>query len=494
MTVDYPDSVSDDARTPRSGDRQRRAQTSGPWSSLPTPWQQAVLVGIIIGLTALLARVGLGTFARVFFVVAAIAAAAVYARRSPWHYVILTFWFWTLTPLARRLIDYSAGFDPVNIVLATPNLMTLFMLKDVLTSRDLLRQRETLLGMLLLLPILYGLCVSLIQGAVIPGLVASADWIAPVLYYFYFVTNWRRIGEAEEPFRQFLSVNGLILISYGISQYFAPQAWDVAWVNDSGLTSIGRPLPYGMRIFGTLNLPGLLAIWLGTMLVLFLHFRTRLCFLLVPAGVLLLLMTSVRSVAGTVVLGLLLAAVMGRAGTFRFLGAALLAVALLGGGLSAINPAMMGQFAKRFDTLNNLSVDESAREREALYRAAPALIAAYPLGMGIGALGRGAVATQNADLVSVDAGPLAIYLALGWIGGSVHFVGIILVLSQALSAARMTRSPAALALAVTAVADACNLVFVGMAGFFAACVWTCAAYAMAIGIAYRNQRQIVPAR
>ncbi len=447
------------------------------------------MAGLVV-LTALLARLGPGIFARLFFVLAALAAGAFYIQRSPWHYVTLTLWFWTLTPLVRRLIDYSAGFDPVNFVLATPNLMTLFMLKDVLTSRDLLRQREALVGLLLLLPILYGLCVSLLQGAVVPGLVASADWIAPTLYYFYFITNWRRIGEAEEPFRQFLSVNGLILISYGIWQYFAPSAWDVAWVRDSGIDAIGRPEPYELRIFGTLNLPGLLAMWLGTMLLLFLHFRTKLWVVLVPAGVLLLLMTSVRSVAGTVVLGLLLAGLMGRAGTFKVVGMALFAMILLGGGLSAMNPVMMAQFTERIDTLGNLKGDESAQQREALYRAAPALIDANPLGMGIGALGRGAVASQNAELVTVDSGPLAIYLALGWIGGSLHFAGILLALLQAVLAARLTRSPAALALAVAAVAGACNLVFVGMTGFFASCVWSCAAYAAAIGIAARNRPRL----
>ena len=47
-------------------------------------------------------------------------------------YLTLTLWFWTLTPFIRRVIDYRAGFDAMNVILVTPNLMALFMLQDLL--------------------------------------------------------------------------------------------------------------------------------------------------------------------------------------------------------------------------------------------------------------------------------------------------------------------------------------------------------------------------
>ena len=462
---------------------------SRAWLAMSSAWQQAAVMVVILGLTDILARLGSGATARLFFVIAGLAMGAFYLRRSCWDYLTLTFWFWTITPLARRLIDYHAGFDAVNIVLATPNLLTLFMLKDVLSSRDLLRQRESMVGLLLLLPILYGLGVSFLQGQVVSGVIAAADWLAPLLYYFYFIANWRRIDVAELPFRDFLSVNGLFVIAYGIVQYFGPLPWDVTWVIESGMDSIGKPEPYGLRVFSTLNAPGLLAIWLGTTLLLFLHFRTWMTAVLLPAGVLLLLMTLVRSVAGTLVLGLVLAGLMGRAGTFKVLGAAVIGITLVGVGMSMVDTKMANQITMRLDTLNNLGGDESAVQREALYRAAPALIGANPLGLGIGALGRGAVASNNAELVTIDSGPVAIYFALGWVAGSIYWAGIVLAMIQALLAARATRSSAALALAVAGVAGAGSLPFTGMAGFYAAIVWTCTAYPAAIAIAYQNERR-----
>ena len=452
-------------------------------------WQQAVFMTALILFVAVVARLGAAALANAIFVAAGVMAAIWYKRVSPWQYVLLTFWFWTLTPLARRLVDYYSAFNPTNPILGAPNLMALLMLKDILTSRDLPRLRETLVGLFLLLPVLWGLCMSLVKGDVMPGVVASADWIVPLLYYFYFIANWRHIGEFDRLFRDFLCVNGLIVIGYGLIQYFSPSPWDVTWVIYSGLTNVGSPVPYGLKAFSTLNAPGPLALWLGTFLLLLIHFRTRLSLLLALAGTLLLLTTLVRSVTGTVVVGLLMAALMGRSEVFKILLVGSLGLLLLGAVTSAVDPPILDSLALRFGTLNNLQEDDSALTRAAIYRETPAIINAHPLGLGIGALGRGAVASRNADLVSVDSGPLAIYLALGWVAGTIYLAGIVLALIQAVLAAKVSRAPAAMVLAVAAVAGSCNMIFVNMSGFWGVTIWSCVAYATALGIA-----QPAPAR
>lgn len=288
-------------------------------------WEQALLMAGLLVVVEALSLVGLGSVARIIFMVSGVAVAAFYAKRSPWLFLTLSFWFWTITPFARRIIDFHAGFDAVNILLGTPNLIALLMLKDVIVSRDMLRQREAITGFFVLVPILYGLGLSFVQGAVIPGASAAADWVAPVLYYFYILVNWRRIGEADQVFRGFLSVNLLVITVYSLYQYVSPLPWDVAWVINSGLPGLGVPVPFEIRVFGTLNLPGFLAIWLDLAILLFLHFRTRLSAVLLPFCLLLLFMTLARSVAGAVVVGLLIAGLMGRAGIFKLLGTAIVA-------------------------------------------------------------------------------------------------------------------------------------------------------------------------
>jgi O-antigen ligase len=343
-------------------------------------------------------------------------------------------------------------------------------------------------GFLLVLPVAYGLCVSFARGEIVPGATAAADWVGPLLYYFFVIAHWRRIGEAEAPFQGFLAINGAVMIGYGLYQYLSPPPWDVDWVLNSGMiSSIGHPLPGQVRIFGTLNAPGILAFWLGAILLLCLHFRSLLTVFIVPVGAVVLALTLVRSVVGTVVMGLALAGALGRASTFKVLAATLVAVVVVLGGLSAVDPEMAAHLTKRFSTLNNLEKDESALAREDLYRRTPAMIAANPLGVGIGGIGRGAVASNNAEMVTIDSGLLATYLALGWFGGSIYLAGLGLALLQALLAARITRSPVALALAVTATATAANIVFTNITSFFATTIWLCSAYAAAIGIQAREQ-------
>ena len=445
-------------------------------------------MAMLISLVAVVSEFGAPVLAEASFMFGGCLAAYWYSRKSPWDYVLLTFWFWTLTPLARRLVDYYAGFNATNPILATPNLLTLFMVRDILASRELPRRRETVVGLFLLMPVLYGFVLSLAEGDVGPGLVGSAEWIAPLLYYFYFIENWRRIGEAENAFRKFLATNGSVVVVYGLAQYVQPLPWDIAWLFNSKMINLGRPVPYGLHVFGTLNSSGPLALWLGTVLLLLLHFRTRISLPLALGCALLLLTTLVRSVTGTVVLCLLLAALLGRSAISKMVLVGLVGFVVIGTVVIAYNPQIVATIFSRFETFGSLDQDDSAITREEIYRSTPALINAHPFGLGIGALGRGAVVSQNSDLVTVDSGPLAIYLALGWVGGSVYLLGLTLVLLQALVAAKQSRQPAALILAVAAVEGGANLPFSTMGGLWSASVLSCASYAAALGIAGRAGR------
>jgi hypothetical protein len=456
-------------------------------------WEQPLLIGLIVAAMYVLAVAGAGALARPLYIMISLLSCGFYIqKREPWQYVTLTFWFWTITPLVRRIIDYHAGFDSVNIILGTPNLITIFMLKEILTNRELLRLRESVIGLFLLIPILYGLSLSFVQGDIVAGLSSAADWVAPMMYYFYFLANWRHIDEAEAPFRMFITANAIVMSGYALLQYFQLPVWDLAWALNSGM-DVGRPVVLEIRVFGTLNSPGHLGVWLSTLLLLFLHFRTKITLYIVPAAVLALLVTLVRSAAGGAVMGLVLAGLMGRAGIFKIFGSCLLAGVFIVAALSIINPEVNEKLFKRYDTVEDLGNDGSAQARAEIYARAPELLTANPFGIGIGGTGRGAVAQQK-TLVVFDAGPLEIFVALGWVGGAIYMAGFILVILQAVLAARTSGSPAAMALAVAAVGGSTTIIFTNVTGFLAAVLWTCAAYAAALGIVAQNRRPHVTAR
>jgi len=442
-------------------------------------WQQLLLMLGLLCIVGLLAELGLGMPARLFYIATGLIVARFFIRRSPWQFMTLSLWFWTLTPLCRRLINYHAGFNPTDFVLATPNLLTLFMLRDVLCSRDLWRLRESQLGLLLLMPCLYGLISSFIRGELFAGAAGAADWLAPILYYFYILANRRRIGEMEVILTPFIAINLLVLVAYGLCQYFLPSAWDVAWVVASKMDSIGQPYPMKLRIFSTVSAPQPLAFWLGTLILLSTHFRSRLTPFLVPPALLVLFMTLVRSEFLALGVGMLVAVALGRGGAVRSLSVLAALAVLLGAVISVASPQTFDVISDRVATLGELGSDESTLQREALYRAAPALIDDNPIGFGLGGVGRGATASANESLVYVDSGPVAIYLSLGWVGGSVYLAGIGLVLIQCLLAARQSHSGAAVALSSASISLASNILSVNMLDLGGAAIWICCAYASA---------------
>jgi hypothetical protein len=158
------------------------------------------------------------------------------------------------------------------------------------------------------------------------------------------------------------------------------------------------------------------------------------------------------------------------------------------GVLSALDPPIAEALAGRFGTVGNLSEDRSAQARKELYRSMPDLLEKYPLGLGIGGVGHGAVAGNNgntdADFVTIDGGPVATYLALGWAPGTIYLIGLFVVVGAALLAAKRSRSPPALALAITALGELATLPFTNLVGLQGLIIWLPAAYAIAIGGVY----------
>ena len=456
------------------------------WDRLPEAWQQALFMLLVVAGTYVFTRLGGSMAGRLFFLGAAAVGAYHAARRSPWSLIVLTLWFWSLSAFVRRIIDYNSSFDPVNFVLAAPIVMTLFMVPDILTSRELLRCRESLLGLFPLLTTAWGACVNLVQGDLVPVIAASADWLGPVIYFYYVLAHWRRIGDMARLLPVFLAINGALMAGYGIYQFFDPPVWDVYWAIESQINSIGYPKPYLIRVFGTLNTPGPLAFWVGTLILLMLHFRTRVTGFLLPALVLLLLLTLIRSVLVSTVLGLLLAAFLGRASTFKMLGVIIFAVVLGASTGSALDPDLANLLSRRLTSFGNISDDDSALDRERLYRRAPEALDANPLGIGIGGIGRGAVAGQNSDLVTVDSGLIAMPLTLGWVAGFLYLAGTGWTLVQTVLTARQTRSGAALSLSLAAVGVGLNIPFLPLIGFNGVLMWLCASATLAIGIAFRE--------
>jgi hypothetical protein len=144
----------------------------------------------------------------------------------------------------------------------------------------------------------------------------------------------------------------------------------------------------------------------------------------------------------------------------------------------------------RFSTIENLGNDQSARARAELYASAPDMIATHPFGLGIGALGRGAQISDSESYPVMDSGPLAIYLALGWFAGTLYMMAFFGVTAQALKAALDCGSPAALALAASAVTVALVILFTNVIGLQGVPMWVASSYAIAIATRSRTSARL----
>jgi hypothetical protein len=455
-------------------------------------------VGLLTAFVTLLSAVHLAAVARPVYVLGALILAWMNLRRSPWQYLAFSLWIWTTAPFARRLVDYLGGFQPSSIILVAPNLLAVLMLKQILTSSTLLRRKETALGGLLLIPVIFGLVVSFFKGEIFPGIVGSIDWVIPLIYFFYIIDLSPRIGELEEVFKHFIPVNLAVISCYGIWQTFDATAWDMAWVeNVKMFTMAGTSGLYSVKPFSMLNSPGNCAMWMSFSILASLHYRNRLSIVVLPAALFFLILMQVRANLAAILLGLGIAVFLGNRQILRSLALFAAVFIMVGGILSVSNPRLVEVLVTRFSTVNNLDQDLSAEARKELYRQLPDLMAEYPLGLGIGGIGRGAVAGNhgdtNADFVSVDGGPVAIYLALGWIAGTVYFLGTIMVIGAAMWTALKSRSPPATALAISALAGGMTMIFTNLVGLQGVVIWLPTAAAMilsenagALGTPYAN--------
>ena len=76
------------------------------------------------------------------------------------------------------------------------------------------------------------------------------------MFGVHLALSWRQYVELSAAMRSTFAVALPPLALYGVYQFVRIPAWDAAWMINADLKSIGSPMPYLVRVFGTLNTPG----------------------------------------------------------------------------------------------------------------------------------------------------------------------------------------------------------------------------------------------
>lgn len=382
------------------------------------PAQAWLAIWGLVFFSALCILAGAGSILRLAFPIMSFGVGVFLYLRYPILYLGFTWWTWFLTPLVARLADYRSGWDPTRLMLVSPFLVTMVTLVTFLRHLPGSYRQGGLPFILAFISVFYGFLVGLIN--VSPRVVALSllGWLSPILFGFHLFVNWRYYPLYRQNIQRTFLWGVFVMGVYGVVQYLVPPEWDRFWLQqviDAGITTFGRPEPFAIRVWSTMQSPGPFALIMIPGLLLLFNSQEALRF---PAGVfgyLTFLLTSVRSAWGGWVVGLLIYISFLKARRQMGLIITILVISLCILPLTTIDP-----FAKtintRVQTLSNVEEDGSYQSRQYIYQENLSKVFTQPLGGGIG----------SGDMA--DSGILPILLNLGWVGSILYLGGIILIL------------------------------------------------------------------
>lgn len=334
---------------------------------------------------------------------------------NPVFYLGFTWWIWIASPFVRRYIDYTlGGYTPPAkaFALLAPVAVSSLMILTVVRNARLLTRRTHLPIFLCFLGILYGLALGVVFVDPVMATLRFVEWLIPLLMAFHITVQVRRYPAYRAELTRFFIAAIFVLGVYGIAQYIYPAPWDRMWIEASGMTTIGKPRPMEVRVFGLLEAPGPYAMALMAGLLVAVGSRSVAGLVAVFPGLGGFLLSMVRSAWGGFVLGLGAALTRFRGGNrIRTIAVVLLVgaatVPLLGDSDIGSAPG------DRIETLQNLENDNSLQARKGMYQKILFQALSQPLGYGIGS-------------AHWDSGYVTILWQLGWLGGGLYLVGYFL--------------------------------------------------------------------
>jgi hypothetical protein len=379
----------------------------------------AWVILILFGLTTIL-LIALGSFGskilNILFPLGSFSVGCFLYFRYPPFYIGFVWWSIFLTPLIRRLADFRMGaFTDSSPILLAPPLVILVCLHTLFVNLSKAKQLNTVPFIIALASIAYSYFVGLLYPLITfnKATVACLGWITPVLFGYHLYINWRRYPEYSQAFKRAFLWGCLIVGLYGIYQYVVAPEWDRMWLVGSGMdSSSGRPEPFGMRVWSTINAPGPFADMITSALLILFSCKGGLVVPAAGAGLLSLLLSSVRTGWLGWVGGLLFFSSSLKPKQLLRLVLTIVALVLCIIPLSTMEP-FSSTISTRFSSLSNLQNDTSAVGRQGIYQDFFENGIFNFIGDGIGVND------------TVDAGIMSLVLDLGWLG-AVPYTGSLL--------------------------------------------------------------------
>jgi hypothetical protein len=385
------------------------------------PW---LLILGFVAMSAGLLFVGAGSVLRLAYPGAAVLVGLLLFFRDGSLYVGYVWWLWFLSPLVRRMVDYQAGWDSTNPVLTAPVLVTSVALISVLRRLPGFRRASLAPFALAAVALMTAYPTGILRAGPTAATYTLLLWLAPIAFGFHLAADPGRYPGHARATRQAFVWGTLVISVYGVWQFVRPPAWDRYWMVNSGLDSIGAPVPLLVRVFSTLNAPSPFALVLLAGLFVLFGAPSAVRWLVGLPGYIAFLLTLVRTAWGGWVVGLSMYALsLSRAARRKAFAAVAMTALLI---VVATSGPVGGIVEKRIYTIGSLEYDRSLQERAKFYRTIADYVARNPLGDGLGATGSGSRLSLSRVRTAFDSGVLDVLFSLGWLGAFLYFLGGVL--------------------------------------------------------------------
>ncbi len=324
-----------------------------------------VVPAIVLLVLAVTVGPRMGALFRPLFIVGCGAAGWYAWRAGPAAHVQAVLYLFAFTPLARRIVDLTVGYDQTEIMLVGPLFAILAPLPQL---QFYLAERPLRTGMMPIVivagSVLYAALLSMFQGDWFNAASGALKWMAPLIYAAALLRQGDRedmVQAIASAFLIILPITGLI----GIVQYINPPDWDRYWMQFAPITSVGYPRPYEVRVFSTMNGPASFATFTAAGLLLVCFLRSR-WYLLMPAlpAALALLLSLYRTAWLSLALGVLFCSLFAAT---RWRAMAILVGAMAAVGIAMSLPPFADVIGERLASLYQGTADGSAQERFAEY-------------------------------------------------------------------------------------------------------------------------------
>lgn len=359
----------------------------------------------------------LGGASRPIFVVGCLVIGWFAWQQGPATHVQATLFLFVFAPFLRRIVDLAAGYETAGIMLVGPLAAMvppcLYIIAAV-DNKDARRHMGPLL--VVFVTVVYAAVLTIAQGGWLDLARDGIKWLIP-LFYGAVLMNGADADEVLDALADAFCIILPIVGIYGIVQYVDPQAWDRYWMENAPILSIGDPVPYGVRVFSTMNSPATFATYTSIGLLL-LWFRRRawlIQILSIPAALALFLSlyrTAWISMAAAMFFCLLFRVTRSR--TIPLVVGVILATVVA----ATLTP--FGEvITERLATFGEGAQDSSAQERALEY----VTLWNAPLSTLVGS-GFSTGDVGSAGTMPVDGMIIACWLSMGIVGGLICLFGI----------------------------------------------------------------------